>query len=288
MDFSTYEGCTNSGASIHTINLHCISNHKWLLMFHPDKCKLMTIGRDTPTEHYTMYSEDKGLIPIANVQSEKDVGVIFDLNMSFREDINSRATKANNIMGIIRRTYTYLDIESFNLLFKSLVRPHLEYGAPIWNPQLKRDITDLENVQRRATRQIPALKGMSYQERLRRLRLPTLRYRRLRGDMIEAYKLLHNVYDPTLPSLLSPAKDSTTRGHKLKLPKNRARTNIKAHSFTHRIVNDWNNLPDEVISAPSINAFKNRLDTHWKNHPWLYDWEATLDHSPSRSNVRIH
>ena len=247
----------------------------------------MTIGRDTLTEHYTMYSEDKGLIPMANVQREKDVGVIFDLNMSFRGDINSHATNTNNIMGIIRRTYTYLDIESFKLLLKSLVRPHLEYGAPIWNPQLKRDITDLENVQRRATRQIPAVKGMSYQERLRRIRLPTLRYRRLRGDMIEAYKLLHNVYDPTLPSLLSPVKDSTTRGHKLKLPTNRARTNIKAHSFTHRIVSDWNNLPDDVISAPSINAFKNRLDTHWKNHPWLYDWEATLNHGPSRSNVRI-
>ena len=67
--------------------------------------------------------------------------------------------------------------------------------------------------------------------------------------MIEAYKLLHNVYDLTLSSLLSPLKDSTTRGHKLKLPKNRARTNIKAHSFIHRIVNDWNNLQDEVISA---------------------------------------
>ena len=79
--------------------------------------------------------------------------------------------------------------------------------------------------------------------------------------MIEAYKLLHNIYDPTL---LSPVKDSTTHGHKLKLPTNRARTNIKAHSFTHRIVNDWNNLPDEVISAPNINAYKNRLDTHWK------------------------
>ena len=217
---------------------------------------------DTLTEHYTMYSEDKELIPMANVQSEKDVGVIFDLNMSFREDINSRATKANSILGIIKRTYTYLDIESFTFLFKSLVRPHLEYGAPIWNPPLKRDITNLENVQGRAIRQIPALKGMSYQERLRRIRLPTLRYRRLRGDMIEAYKLLHNVYDPTLPSLLSPVKDSTTRGHKLKLPKNRARTNIKAHSFTHRIVNDLNNLPDEVISAPSINALKKIGLTH--------------------------
>ena len=148
---------------------------KWLLRFHPDKCKLMTIGRDTPTELYTMYSEDKGLIPMTNVQSEKDVNIIFDLNMSFREDINSCATKANNIMGIIRRTYTYLDIESLKLLSKSLVRPHLEYGAPIWNPQLKQDITDLENVHRHATRQIPALKGINYQEWLCRIRLPALR-----------------------------------------------------------------------------------------------------------------
>ena len=150
----------------HTFQLDISKLQEWVdkcfLRFHPDKYNLMTIGRDTSTDYYTMYSEDKGLVPMANVQSEKDVGVIFNLNMSFREDINSRATKANNIMGIIMRTYTYLDIESFKLLFKSLVRPHLEYGAPIWNPQLKRDITDIENVQRRATKQIPALKGMSY------------------------------------------------------------------------------------------------------------------------------
>ena len=211
-----------------------------------------------------MYSEDKGLIQIANVQSEKNVGIIFFffffyLNMTLRENINSHATKASNIMGIVRRTYTYLDIESFKLIFKLLARPHLEHGAPIWNPQLKRDITDLENVQRRATRQIPVVKGMSYQD--------PLWYRWLRGDMIETYKLLHNVYDRTLPHLLSQVQDSTTRGHNPKLPKNRARTNIKAHSFTHWTVNDWNNLPDEVISARSINPFKNRIDTHWKNHP---------------------
>ena len=66
------------------------------------------------------------------------------LMMTFRHDITLRATEANNIMGIIRRNYTYLDIESFKLLFKSLVRPHIEYGAPVWNPRLKRDIVELE------------------------------------------------------------------------------------------------------------------------------------------------
>ena len=131
-------------------------------------------------------------------------------------------------MSIIRRTYTYLDRDSFNLLFKSVVRPHVEYGAPIWDPRLKRDIAELVQVQRRATKQIHALKNLSYEERLRKL--PTLRYRRLRGDMIETYKLLHDIHDSTLPKLTTPIIDGTTRGHSLKLPKETAKTSIKAHS----------------------------------------------------------
>ena len=213
--------------------------------------------------------------------TEKDVGVTFDENMTFRHDITLRATKANNIMGIIRRNYTYLDIESFKLLFKSLVRPHLEYGAPVWNPRLKRDIAELGKVQRRATKQVPALKNMSYPDRLWKLSLPTLRFRRLRGDMIETYRLLRGIYDISLPALITPVKHSKIRGHRLKLPKDRAETTIKAHSFTHRIVNDWNSLPDQVISAPSVNVFKNRLDAHWNDHPWMYDWEAVLGPSTS-------
>ena len=77
------------------------------------------------------------------------------------------------------------------------MRPHLVYGAPIWNPRIKRDITELEKVQRRATRQVPQLKGLSYEDRMQKL----LRYRRLRGDMIETYKSLHDIYDPILPKI---------------------------------------------------------------------------------------
>ena len=85
--------------------------------------------------------------------------------MTFRKDISTRANKANSIMRIIRRTYTYLDPQSFKLLFKSLVRPHLDYGAPIWNPRLKGNITELEKVQRRDTHQVLQLKGLSYEDR---------------------------------------------------------------------------------------------------------------------------
>ena len=253
----------------------------WLLKFYPDKCKILGVGKKELTHQYYMTKDDHSLVALSWVQDEKDVGVTFDEDMTFRNDINTRANNANSVMGIIR-TYTYLDPQSFKLLFKSLVRPHLEYGAPIRNPRLKRDITELEKGQRRATRQVPQLRGLSYEDRLRKLQLPTLRYRRLRGDMIETYKLLHDIYDPILPKLLDPVEKSMTRGHSFKLPKKSAKNNIKGHVFSHRIVNDWSSLPEDVVSAPSVNAFKNRLDSHWRNHPWLYDWEAELELRPNR------
>ena len=126
--------------------------------------------------------------------------------------------------------------------------------------------------------EVPQLKGLSYEDRMQKL----LRYRRLHGDMIETYKSLHDIYDPILPKLLDPVEKSKTRGHRFKLPKKSAKNNIKGHVFSHRIVNDWNSLPQDVVSSPGVNAFKNRLDSHWRNHPWLYNWEAELELRPNR------
>ena len=115
----------------------------WLLKFHLDKCKILGVVKKELTHQYYMTKDDHSQVALSRVQDEKDVGVTFDEDMTFRKDINTRANKANSIMGIIRRTYTYLNPQSLKLLFKSLVRPHLEYGAPIWNPRLKRDLTKL-------------------------------------------------------------------------------------------------------------------------------------------------
>ena len=60
------------------------------------------------------------------------------------------------------------------------------------------------------------------------------------------------------------------RGHDLKLFKDRKSTTVKRNAFSVRSVNDWNSLPSEVISAPSVNAFKARLDRHWKDFQFVY------------------
>ena len=80
-------------------------------------------------------------------------------------------------------------------LNKTLVRPHLEYANQIWSPHLIKDITAVENFKRRATRMIPHMKELTYEERLIKLRLPTMSYRRLRGDMIEMYKICTGISD---------------------------------------------------------------------------------------------
>ena len=82
--------------------------------------------------------------------------------------------------------------------------------------------------------------------------------------MIESYKILNNIYDPlTTKTLKNLNKDLTTRSHPFKLYKPRVNTNKYHYFFTNRIINTWNNLPENVVMAETINSFKNRLDKHW-------------------------
>ena len=110
-------------------------------------------------------------------------------------DLGKKNNKHNYIISeeeqtdsIISGSYTYLDRQNLTLLYKALVRPLLEYGNLVWSPYLKGDIETLEAVQHLATRIIPVHKELPYQERLKILKLPSLRYRRARGDMIKTYK----------------------------------------------------------------------------------------------------
>ena len=116
-------------------------------------------------------------------------------------------------MAIARKTFDYMDKQTFVYIFKGLVRPHLEYGAPLWNPHTIKTKQLIENVQRRATKQVPGLSSLSYEERLKLLKLPTLAYRRTRGDMIQVYKMLSDGYDKSLPSILTES-NTGLRGHK--------------------------------------------------------------------------
>ena len=151
------------------------------------------------------------------------------------------------------------------MLYKTLVRPHLEYCNVITYPLYERQAKLLEGVQRRAMKLIPNLKEMNYNERLKVLKLPSLQYRRVRGDIIEAYKDLHKIYDISPCPLTLDDNPVSTRGNSLKLKKTRCNKSVTQKFFTHRVVDPWNGLPDHVVLAPMLNTLKNRLDVHWRN-----------------------
>ena len=193
------------------------------------------------------------------------MGILIDEHLKFSNHTAKKVNKANQIMGLVRRTFVHLDTYKINFLYKSLVRPHLEYGNFICSSFLKSDINLLENTQRRATRFIPNINKLSYHERLEKLDLPTLSYRRFRGSMIETFKILHGYYDDNCVSSLFTFKDTITRGHKLSVRTRQCKTNIRRNFFTVRVTNLWNSLPGYVVESPSVNSFKIRLDKYCRS-----------------------
>ena len=115
----------------------------------------------------------------------------------------------------------------------------------------------------------------------KRLKIPTLAYKRTRGDMTEVYKLLQGKYDSDVSNIISliildSDTNGGTRGHSLKLFLERARINVRKESFSLRITKVWIYLLEVVVTAPSVNSFKTRLDRHWSTEEFLYNYKAAL------------
>ena len=181
-------------------------SENWLMKLNVSKCKILSICHNKNNLIKFDYSFDlpgHGLVTLEYVDSIKDLGVLMDSSLSFDEHVYAKINMANKMLGIIRRTFTDMDKDSFLLLYKGMVRCHLEYAVSVWNPYKKGVIKDLENLQKRATKLIHNCKGLSYKERLIFLQLPTLKFRRCRGDMIEVFKILNSLYDNNVvPALI--------------------------------------------------------------------------------------
>ena len=185
-----------------------------------------------------------------------------DLKVS--QQCSNSVKTANKILGMINRNFCNKTEEIILSLYKSLVRPHLEYCVQAWRPHLVKDIELLESVQRRATRMSPSLKGLTYSQRLEALNLTTLETRRLRGDLIQVYKIVKG-FDDINSSKFFKFSETSLRGHDLKLYKSRFNTNIGKFAFSNRIVDEWNLLSLGIISSNTVLNFKIKLDQYFKN-----------------------
>ena len=230
---------------------------KWLLDFDIDKCITLHVGHRNPEFEYEMNGQR-----IAKQDIVKDLGIYMSSDLKPAHNVNKAAAKGNQMVGLIRRNFLDVDLNTCRTLYCSLVRPHLEYAIQSWSPYYQKDISELEKVQRRMTKLVPELKDLDYETRCSRLGITILEKRRQRGDLIESYKILNGMENIDYQTFFE-YKDNQTRSNSRKLNNHgHWRTLVRVNSFSVRTVNAWNSLPREVVSAPTISIFKARLDDH--------------------------
>ena len=225
----------------------------WQMLFNIDKCSVMHVGKFNNGNEYAL-----GGKILATTEEERDMGVIINSSMNPSRQCMEAAKKGNRMLGMIKRTIVSRDKEIIVKLYKSLVRPHLEYCVQAWNPFLKKDIELLEKVQRRATKMVNGCHNLSYERRLQYCGLTTLERRRERGDLIETYKIMTGKVDVPYDRYFTLAHYSSTRGHKCKLFKQRVGPR-KKNVFSARVVDKWNSLDEAGVTVETINGFKGYL-----------------------------
>ena len=223
-------------------------SNQWKLRFNASKCQVLRIGEhrslcDRPT--YCLQG-----IELNNVEEQRDLGVLVDSHLNFEKHIKQCVKKAYGSWWIIKRTFDKLRPKVFNLLFKTYVRPHVEYCPQVWSPYKKGLIQKIEKVQRKATKTVVGLSELSYSERLRRLHLPPLQERRERGDLIQVHKIINKLNDVDLNHLFETRND---RRHGDKIFKPYFRTLKRGKTFSQRVINKWNMLPQKIKQSNTSN-----------------------------------
>ena len=224
-------------------------------------------------------------VQLEHVFEEKDLVIIIDTDLIFDVHVADKTKKTNNMLGLIRRTFSCLNSDILLPLYKAFVRHVVKYGAPVWSGRLKRSqIRAIGKIQIRATQMIEGMRYIEYGERLKLLCLPTLSYRRARGEMIEVWTHYH-VYDPkVIPPTFQRAR---TRSKLYQIQRLRPGDGVRGTqscSFYYLVLVAWNNLPASVLELDTIYTFKNRLDNQCEDHPLRYDFLAT---TPNRQTCAM-
>ena len=234
----------------------------WLMNINEEKCKYMVINN----KHFHINITMNGM-PLKSTDNERDLGIVLCSNLKWAHQATLAANTASTVLWQLSKAFKFLSKKSFKSLYVALVRPHLEYAIAAWCPHTKKAINILEKVQIRATKLVKSIKELSYEKRLEILELSTLQERRERADLIEYFKLSKgfSVIDWHNPNKLTnslsvegPAR--SIRGEKHRLVKQITRISQREHFLSNRVVDNWNRLPANIISADTKNSFKKKID----------------------------
>ena len=220
-----------------------------------EKCMMLQLGRYNPHREYIINTTK-----LISVDRVKDLGVLITNDLKFSENCSIISKKAFQKTALIHKTFSYKSRDFLLALYKTYVRPQLEYCSTVWSPHLLKDIYLIESVQRRFTKSIPGLSNVCYRQRLLCLKLETLEYRRLCFDLIQCYKIVYGLDGLKFDDFFKFKRiNYSLRRHNKQLVEMKFASDVRKHSFSLRVAKVWNYLPQLSVSAPSVSVFKTSL-----------------------------
>ncbi len=227
----------------------------WRLNFNPKKCKYMTIHNANPT---LIFNYNMNGIQLEHVQTMNDLGLIINSSLTWDNHINSKISKANSLMGLVKRTLGYsCPTKPKLLLYNALVKSTLMYGSVIWTYGSKKNLKRIESIQRAATKYITNDYQSDYKTRLKKAGMIPFSYSKEIADICFLYKCIHHFYDLDVRLFLNFYDRSRSRTRL----GDRAFTLVPSPTppihckdfFTRRIIKTWNGLPSNIISILPTN-----------------------------------
>ena len=228
---------------------------EWGMRFNASKCYLMSIHRSKKPHTYR-YKLDDHLLE--QVEENPYLGVTIHESLKWESHINKISSKANSVLGFIKRNLKYANQGLKETAYISLVRSVLEFSSTVWDPFYKKDIDKLERIQRRAARFIfnDYSQTSSVTDMLLKLDWKTLAQRRRECRLSVFYKIINGLVAIPADTYLQPNTRNTRTGNTKSFRQPGCTTDIFKHSFFPATIRDWNLLPDKAVRCKSLESFK--------------------------------
>nr|VZI01090.1 unnamed protein product [Spirometra erinaceieuropaei] len=230
----------------------------WLLPFNVTKCNVLRVCRTRSLNRRVYHLNG---VPLQEVDAQKDLGMWVTASLKPPLHCSKVAKSAMSVLYLVKRPFSTFDEDCFVKVFRTFVRPQLEFAIQAWKPWTSKDLSILEKVQRRATKLVGGQGSLPYETRLSNLGLFPLSYRQLRGYLIQTFRILRGQDCCLVPTdFFELATTTNLRGHPLKLRVTGAKLDTRKFFFSNRVIEAWNALPAGVVMPTSVEAFKRNLD----------------------------
>ena len=237
----------------------------WQMKVNVEKCAVLRCTRSlSPILHdYTLEGH-----PIAIKKLHTYLGLEIDNTMTWSSHIQTISNKSTKVLNFIKRNLYNCPPDTKRTAYLTLVRPTMEYAAPVWDPHYNVDIYKLERVQRRAARWIQSeyTRTASITSLLSSLDISTLEQRRKSSRLVLFYKILNNLLPISIPTCYHHTQFHTRQHHSNHFMLPQATLNSYKNSFYPRTIKDWNNLPIYIIEAGDTDTFTYLLNLYYCNY----------------------